>query len=154
MHAGAPSPPPPSGRSGWEWIFQVPRLILGQLAYVTVYGSPGVAVGSVLGYLGILCGRPLGEFPLLMLVGIAVYLPVLAYYFTPDRIYERRSRKWDRWLKEQIVTKAQHKEWKQELSKWYQEEIQNSLPRAGKLPPLASQPTPGPPSTKKARAKP
>jgi hypothetical protein len=131
----------------WEWIFRVPGLILGQWGYISVYGFPSVTLGAFLAYAGVVLGRPLAEFPLLMLVGMAAYLPFLSYYFRPEKIVARKFKLWDRWVSEGLITSNQCDDWKQGLLNWYQEEMKRLLPKAGKMPSLVS-----PPRVSKSRA--
>src|SRR4051812_9539888 len=118
-HAEVPSPPSPSNRGWWEWIFRVPVLILHQWGYISIYEYPSVALGLTVAYIGILCGRPSWEIPLLMLVGMSLCLPCLAYYFNPDRVLERRSKQWEGWAARKLITKSELEEWKQDLHRWY-----------------------------------
>jgi hypothetical protein len=154
MHDEVPGPPRAADKGWWEWIFRVPGLILGQWGYISVYGFPSVTLGAFLAYAGVLVGRPFAEIPLLMLVGMAAYLPFLSYYFRPEEIVERKFKQWDRWVERRMITSNQRKEMRRDLLNWYQEEVKRSLPQSGKLPLLVSpQPVSQSKSPKKVRDK-
>jgi hypothetical protein len=140
MPAEVPNVQSPPDKVSWEWLLRVPGLILGQLGYISVYGYPGVFLGAIVTLLGAYLGRPYGELPFWMFLGIAAYLPGLAYYLRPDKIVERNFKLWDRWVAQKIITGNQRKEWRKELHAWYIEQTFRSLPRDGKTPPLMSEP--------------
>jgi hypothetical protein len=134
-----PSAQPPPDKGSREWLARVPGLILGQLGFISVYGYPGVLLGALLALGGACLGRPYAELPLWLFVGIALYIASLSYYLRPDKIVERKFKLWDRWVTRKIITSNQRKEWRRELHAWYVEQTFESLPRAGKLPPLISE---------------
>jgi hypothetical protein len=142
MPAEAPGPQATPDKSWWDWALQVPRLILGQLSYVTVYSFPGVALGAVLFYASLFLGRPIHEFPVPMLVGISISMAVAAYRQQPDRVLERKTKRWDELVRRQMLTKKQATELKKKLFEWYEQETMHSLPRSGKLPPLITEAPP------------
>ena len=86
---------PPPSKGSWEWFFRIPGLVLGQLGYISVYGYPGVFVGTFLSLVGACVGRPYSELPLWMFFGITLHLAFLSYWLQPERILERKFKLWD-----------------------------------------------------------
>jgi hypothetical protein len=115
--------------------------IIGQLQYISTYGSPAVAVGAISACAAAIAGRPMFESSLWMFFGIALYLPFLSYYLRPQKIVERNFKLWDRWVERGIITSHQSKEWRRELHAWYKDQLFQALSRDGNLPPLISDPT-------------
>jgi hypothetical protein len=140
MHDEVPAARPESGRQWAEWIFNVPGLVLRQWAYISIYLLPSVTIGAVFAYAMTLYGRPMVEIPIAMFVGMSSYLPFVTWYFRPEMVVERKSKLWDRWYDQKIITGPQRKALKRELNNWYAAEIMRSLPRSGKLPSLVSTP--------------
>ncbi len=139
MHAEVRTAQPPPDRDSSGWLFRIPGLILGQLGFISVYGQFGVLLGVLSATIAICLGRPHAEAPLWLFLGIAVYLPGLAWYLQPERIVERKFKLWDKWVDRKIITSNQRKEWRKELQAWYEEQTFQSLPRDGKLPPLITE---------------
>jgi hypothetical protein len=142
MHDEVRAAPAVPDRSSPGTLTQVVANTLGQLQYLTVYGSPAVAIGAIVAFAGVCAGRPLAEIPLLVLLGIALYTPFLGWYFQPHKIVERKFKLLDRWVDAKIFTGSQRKQWKEEMLAWYKNELMLSLPKEGKLPPLISRQRP------------
>ncbi len=149
MHDEVPAVSRESDRSRWQAISQIPRYILGQLAYLSIHGMPAALIGAIFCYAGQLLGRPHSELAVLFAIGAGCWCTYLSFKFEPDHVVERMSKRWDRWAQSGLITKAQLKEFKKELMEWYQKETFRSLPQGGRLPPLTSEPPPNPRPRKK-----
>jgi hypothetical protein len=74
-------------------------------------------------YIGILLGRSALEIPLLLFSGMAAALWPVRAYDSPERVLERKFRKWDRWVKDKKLPGAECNRWKREFRDWYFAEI-------------------------------
>ena len=95
------------------------RALLKIFLGTTIQGAVCITCGAALLGIGILMGRPWWNVPILLFVGMGMSIGPLRFYFGPERTVERLHARWDRWVKNGIISKAQFGRQKKELLDWY-----------------------------------
>jgi hypothetical protein len=131
---------------GEKMLSRVLKNLLGTWSYVTVFSAPGVSLGLIMAYVSLICGRPGVEFPVPIFVGMSIWAAWFSYYQRPHKVIERMRKRYDRWVKSELITAKHRSELMKDLFAWYKTESLASLPRDGKFPNLISRPAPEPES--------
>jgi len=111
------------------WPVRLVHSILGLFAVTTNQGAVCLSVGGALAYIGLLFGRSTLELPLLLFLGMACTLWPVRAFDSPERILERKFRKWDRWVKDKKLSAGECVRWKRQFRDWYFSEITRTPPR-------------------------
>ncbi len=123
------------GRALTEWLARAPSVFFRQWSAFTVQGATVFALGMLFAFVVHVIGRPIAEFPLATLVGMALFVPVIGYlHSNPHWVLERKLKKCDKLCKAGLISKNKCLKWKNELLDAYHKEVLTARVEPDRLP--------------------